>query len=56
MKWCSEVAVAARMGKSYGFIVKPAVGGNLIILHDIEGWNGLAIVKEIEGFRIVKAA
>ena len=30
--------------------------GNLIILHDIERWKGLAIVKEIEGFRIVKAA
>jgi glyoxylase-like metal-dependent hydrolase (beta-lactamase superfamily II) len=29
---------------------------NLIILHDIERWKGLPVVKEIEGFRIIKAA
>ena len=28
--------------------------GRLVILHDIERWNGLPIVKEVEGFRIVK--
>ena len=27
----------------------------LIILHDSERWSGLPVVKEIEGFRIVKA-
>ncbi|HTJ57898.1 MAG TPA: MBL fold metallo-hydrolase [Devosiaceae bacterium] len=30
--------------------------GNLIILHDIERWKGLPVVKEVDGFRIVKAA
>lgn len=30
--------------------------GRLIILHDIERWAGLPVVKEVEGFRIVKAA
>jgi glyoxylase-like metal-dependent hydrolase (beta-lactamase superfamily II) len=28
--------------------------GRLVILHDIERWKGLPIVKEVEGFRIVK--
>ena len=28
----------------------------LIILHDSDRWSGLPVVKEIEGFRIVKAA
>jgi glyoxylase-like metal-dependent hydrolase (beta-lactamase superfamily II) len=28
----------------------------LLILHDIERWKGLPVVKEVEGFRIVKAA
>lgn len=35
------------------------LGGDLtklIILHDVERWKGLPIVKEVEGFRIVKAA
>jgi glyoxylase-like metal-dependent hydrolase (beta-lactamase superfamily II) len=35
------------------------LGGDLdqlLILHDIERWKGLPIVKEVEGFRIVKAA
>jgi hypothetical protein len=29
---------------------------NLVILHDTERWKGLPIVKELEGFRIVKVA
>lgn len=28
--------------------------GRLVILHDIERWKGLPVVKEVEGFRIVK--
>ena len=28
--------------------------GRLVILHDIERWKELPIVKEVEGFRIVK--
>ena len=35
------------------------LGGDLsrlVVLHDIERWKGLQIVKEIEGFRIVKVA
>jgi len=35
------------------------LGGDLtklIILHDVERWKGLPVVKEVEGFRIVKAA
>lgn len=35
------------------------IGGDLnrlIILHDIDRWKGLPVVKEIEGFRIVQAA
>ena len=28
----------------------------LVVLHDIERWKGLPIVKELEGFRIVKVA
>ena len=34
-----------------------AMGGeltNLVILHDIERWKGHPVVKEVEGFRIVK--
>jgi len=30
--------------------------GRLVVLHDIERWKGLPVVKEIEGFRIVKVA
>lgn len=30
--------------------------GRLIVLHDIERWNGLPVIAELEGFRIVKAA
>ena len=30
--------------------------GRLIILHDSDRWKGLPVVKEIEGFRIVRAA
>lgn len=30
--------------------------GRLIILHDSDRWRGLPVIKEIEGFRIVKAA
>ena len=30
--------------------------GRLVVLHDIERWKGLPVVKEVEGFRIVKAA
>jgi glyoxylase-like metal-dependent hydrolase (beta-lactamase superfamily II) len=30
--------------------------GRLIILHDCERWKGLPVLKEIDGFRIVKAA
>ncbi len=30
--------------------------GRLIVLHDIERWKGLPIVKDVEGFRIVKVA
>jgi glyoxylase-like metal-dependent hydrolase (beta-lactamase superfamily II) len=29
---------------------------NLIILHDVERWKGLPIEREVDGFRIVKAA
>ena len=35
------------------------IGGDLnrlIILHDIERWKGLPVVKEIDGFRIIRAA
>ena len=35
------------------------LGGDLsrlVILHDIERWKGLPVVKELEGFRIVKVA
>lgn len=35
------------------------LGGDLsklIILHDVERWKGLPVIKEVEGFRIVKAA
>jgi glyoxylase-like metal-dependent hydrolase (beta-lactamase superfamily II) len=35
------------------------LGGDLtrlIILHDVERWKGLPVVKEVEGFRIVRAA
>lgn len=28
--------------------------GRLIVLHDVERWQGLPVIKEIEGFRIVK--
>jgi glyoxylase-like metal-dependent hydrolase (beta-lactamase superfamily II) len=28
----------------------------LVVLHDIERWKGLPVVKEVEGFRIVKVA
>jgi glyoxylase-like metal-dependent hydrolase (beta-lactamase superfamily II) len=30
--------------------------GRLVVLHDIERWKGLPIVKEVDGFRIVKVA
>jgi glyoxylase-like metal-dependent hydrolase (beta-lactamase superfamily II) len=36
-----------------------AMGGelaNLVILHDIERWKGHPVVKEVDGFRIVKIA
>lgn len=39
--------------------INTEIGGDLnrlIILHDSERWKGLPVVKEIEGFRIVKAA
>ncbi|MER8693985.1 hypothetical protein NKI77_01525 [Mesorhizobium opportunistum] len=39
--------------------INTEIGGNLdrlIILHDTERWKGLPVVKEVEGFRIVKAA
>ncbi|AEH90403.1 N-acyl homoserine lactonase family protein [Mesorhizobium opportunistum] len=39
--------------------INTEIGGNLerlIILHDSERWKGLPVVKEVEGFRIVKAA
>jgi hypothetical protein len=29
---------------------------SLVILHDIERWKGHPVVKEVEGFRIVKIA
>ena len=29
--------------------------GRLIVLHDINRWEGLPVIKEVEGFRIVKA-
>jgi glyoxylase-like metal-dependent hydrolase (beta-lactamase superfamily II) len=35
------------------------LGGDLsrlVVLHDIERWRGLPVVKELEGFRIVKVA
>jgi hypothetical protein len=30
--------------------------GRLIILHDVRRWSGLPLVREVEGFRIVKAS
>lgn len=30
--------------------------GRLIILHDVERWRGLPVIKEVEGFRVVKAS
>ena len=30
--------------------------GKLVVLHDIERWKGLPIVKEVEGFRVVRIA
>jgi glyoxylase-like metal-dependent hydrolase (beta-lactamase superfamily II) len=39
--------------------INQEIGGDmskLVILHDIERWKGLPIVKEVDGFRIVKAA
>jgi glyoxylase-like metal-dependent hydrolase (beta-lactamase superfamily II) len=39
--------------------INDEIGGdlkNLVILHDINRWEGLPVVKEIEGFRVVKAA
>lgn len=39
--------------------INTEIGGDLdrlIILHDSERWKGLPVVKEVEGFRIVKAA
>ena len=39
--------------------INTEIGGDLkrlIILHDSDRWKGLPIVKEVDGFRIVKAA
>ncbi len=39
--------------------INSEIGGDLnrlIILHDAERWKGLPVLKEIEGFRIVRAA
>ncbi|QPC95543.1 N-acyl homoserine lactonase family protein [Mesorhizobium sp. INR15] len=39
--------------------INTEIAGNLdqlIILHDSERWKGLPVLKEVEGFRIVKAA
>lgn len=39
--------------------INTEIGGDLsrlIILHDTDRWKGLPIVKEVDGFRIVKAA
>ena len=39
--------------------INDEIGGDLdrlIILHDVGRWEGLPIVKEIDGFRIVRAA
>jgi glyoxylase-like metal-dependent hydrolase (beta-lactamase superfamily II) len=39
--------------------INSVIGGDmsrLIILHDSDRWSGLPVVREIEGFRIVKAA
>ena len=39
--------------------INDEIGGdlkNLLILHDINRWEGLPVVKEVDGFRIVKAA
>jgi glyoxylase-like metal-dependent hydrolase (beta-lactamase superfamily II) len=39
--------------------INTEIGGDLhrlIILHDAERWKGLPVLKEVEGFRIVKAA
>ena len=36
-----------------------AMGGDLdrlVVLHDIERWKGFPVVKEVEGFRVVKIA
>ena len=38
--------------------INDEIGGDLnrlIILHDVNRWEGLPIVKEIDGFRIVRA-
>ena len=39
--------------------VNDEIGGDLsrlVVLHDIDRWKGLPVVKEVEGFRIVKVA
>jgi hypothetical protein len=39
--------------------INTEIGGDLnrlIILYDSERWKGLPIFKEVDGFRIVKAA
>ncbi len=39
--------------------VKVEIGGdlkNLIVIHDVDRWKDLPIVKEVEGYKIVKAA
>ena len=38
--------------------INTEIGGDLrrlIVLHDIQRWNGLPVIAEIEGFRIVRA-
>ena len=39
--------------------INKEIGGDqdrLIVLHDIDRWTGLPLVKEVEGYKIVRAA
>ena len=35
---------------------RAAISSKLVVLHDIERWKGLPVVKEVEGFRIVEVS
>jgi hypothetical protein len=63
LSWYEAIALPKRFGHLTAIIdpdnLRAALGGDLerlVVLHDIERWKGLPIVKEVEGFRIVKIA